>query len=124
MANKISRVVARKVRPAYRPTDLQEEDSQCSVEWISWPGIEEKVPSPAWCARHELCCTLEDYLRRRTNIAQWVPRQGLGEKNEHLEMLTDASMQISGNTRARALTMVRQYETDVEEGFDRVLERV
>jgi len=124
MANKICRVVARKVRPAYSPAALRDEDPQCSVEWISWPGMEEKVPSPAWCARHELCCTLEDYLRRRTNIAQWVPRQGLGRDNEHLKILADAAAQISGLTQAESLTRMQQYKTDVEERFDRVLERV
>jgi glycerol-3-phosphate dehydrogenase len=123
MANKISRYVAGMVQPGARLEDSQEEGSQASPELISWPGIEEKVPSPAWCARHELCCTLEDYLRRRTNISQWVPRQGLGQKNEHRYMLTDAAMKISGGTREKARAIVSEYEMSVESGFDRVLDR-
>jgi dTDP-4-amino-4,6-dideoxygalactose transaminase len=42
------------------------------------------VPSATWCRDHESCHTLADYLRRRTNIAQWLPRGGLGAHDEHL----------------------------------------
>jgi hypothetical protein len=30
---------------------------------------------------------LEDYLRRRTNIAQWIPRAGWGVRSENEEAL-------------------------------------
>lgn len=124
MARKLGDVVSRKVRPSPPCADLSPAVASRSTEWISWPGIAERVPSPAWCARQELCCTLEDYLRRRTNIAQWVPREGLGRQGEHREALIQAAQDISGGTREAAEAAVRQYESAVKERFDRVLERV
>jgi glycerol-3-phosphate dehydrogenase len=38
------------------------------IETANFPGLDEPAPSPEWCARNEMACTLEDYLRRRTNI--------------------------------------------------------
>lgn len=124
MAHKISRIVTRKIEPSYRPSVPLQQKIHPRMECISWPGIQEKVPSPDWCARHELCCTLEDYLRRRTNISQWIPRQGLGQHNEHRAVLTEAAMKITACTRETAEAMVRQYEVAVEMRFDRVLDRV
>lgn len=37
-----------------------------------------RVPDPGHCRRYEYCRTLEDYLRRRTNLAQWVDNGGCG----------------------------------------------
>jgi len=52
-------------------------------EFTSFPGLATKVLSPRSCVENEMCWTLEDYLRRRTNISQWVPRGGLGRDNEN-----------------------------------------
>ena len=52
------------------------------TEEFPWVGT---VPSAAWCRDHEHCHTLDDYLRRRTNIAQWTPRCGLGADSEYRE---------------------------------------
>lgn len=40
------------------------------------------VPKPEHCRDQKFCRTLEDYLRRRTNIAQWIPRGGFGRNHE------------------------------------------
>ena len=50
----------------------------------SFPGLCEPVAAASWCLDHEHCDTIEDYLRRRTNIAQWIPRGGLGARSENL----------------------------------------
>ena len=42
------------------------------------------VVDPAWSRDHESCRTLDDFLRRRTNVAQWVANSGLGEGDEFL----------------------------------------
>lgn len=42
------------------------------------------LPCPAWCRKHEACHTLEDYLRRRTNVAQWIANAGIGRSREYL----------------------------------------
>jgi glycerol-3-phosphate dehydrogenase len=47
------------------------------------------VASPRWCVENQWCWTLEDYLRRRTNLAQWIPRGGLGTGDEHAEQLAE-----------------------------------
>ena len=87
------------------------------------PGVEEGMPAPAWCRDHELACTLEDYLRRRTNAAQWVPRGGLGRRDEHLERLRRLSLEIMGGDAARAEIELDRYRRRVEEEFDRVIAR-
>jgi glycerol-3-phosphate dehydrogenase len=46
-----------------------------------------EITDPAWSRDHESCRTLEDFLRRRTNVAQWIARGGLGREGEHLEDL-------------------------------------
>jgi hypothetical protein len=56
-------------------------------KWEDFPGLGDKVPAAAECAAREMCYTIEDYLRRRTNISQWVPRGGLGRHNENLPHL-------------------------------------
>ena len=66
------------------------------------PGVAEGMPAPAWRRDHELACTLEDYLRRRTNAAQWIPRGGLGRRDEHLERLRRISLEIMDGDAARA----------------------
>jgi glycerol-3-phosphate dehydrogenase len=36
------------------------------------------LPSVEWCVTNTQVRCLEDYLRRRTNVAQWIPMGGLG----------------------------------------------
>ncbi len=50
-----------------------ENTKYAQIEWSTFPGIEQKVPTLQWCVDNQYCCTMEDYLRRRTNIAQWIP---------------------------------------------------
>lgn len=52
--------------------------------------------TPEWARDYEFCFTLEDYLRRRTNLAQWTPRMGLGK---------------DGSERAKLLEIARVFET-------------
>ena len=64
----------------YKPRDLQVIDERGvknfdlpeAIERERFPGLAEEVPSARSCA-DESCWSLEDYLRRRTNISQWVP---------------------------------------------------
>lgn len=62
---------------------------------VAIPGIPGHLPDPAWCARHERCATLDDYLRRRTNISQWLPRLGLGEHGENAPQLLGIAAAIA-----------------------------
>ena len=87
----------------------------------SFPGLEESVPAADWCARRESCWTLEDYLRRRTNIAQWVPRGGLGKSDGNRSHLESLALRFCAGPR-QAAEMVGRYSERIERAFDQVLD--
>jgi len=91
---------------------------------VDFPGLDEQVVEPAWSARHEFCCNLEDYLRRRTNIAQWVPREGLGRADGNLTHLRSIARTLAGGDATAAEQDLDRYRTGMAERFERVLERV
>jgi len=74
-----------------------------------FPGLDEPVVSPTWAVTHEYCRTLDDYLRRRTNIAQWVPRGGLGAHDEHAALLHGFAVEICGGDTHRALEQLNHH---------------
>lgn len=89
-----------------------------------FPGLDEPVPDATWCRNEEQCLTLDDYLRRRTNIAQWVPRGGLGRHDEQLpELLRIAKVFCSDDEEAAHHT-TQQYCRKVREQFDAVIAAV
>lgn len=123
-AAQAARKIASRLHPAGAVAKSMENADAAGGQWIEWPGLEQKVPAPQWCARQEFCCTLEDYLRRRTNISQWVPRQGLGRDNEHAGILVRAAQDIYQCGRSAAEAVVGEYREQVECVYDRVLEQV
>lgn len=60
------------------------------------------VVDPSWARDHETCRTLEDYLRRRTNIAQWIADGGLGRHGEFLDDLREIARILHGGDESRA----------------------
>jgi len=91
------------------------------VQWEQFPGVPDPVHSLAWCMRHESCCTLEDYLRRRTNISQWVCREGLGKHDENEAHLGRLAQQLAGGDAAGGQKLLAQYRAKVQERFDQAL---
>ncbi|MGH8622647.1 MAG: FAD-dependent oxidoreductase, partial [Burkholderiales bacterium] len=89
-----------------------------------FPGLEHPVPSASSAVASEWCCTLEDYLRRRTNIAQWVPRHGLGRAGEHALRLAELAEMFPGVDGVRGAPAFAAYEARVAREFDRVLAAV
>ncbi|HNQ24056.1 MAG TPA: FAD-dependent oxidoreductase [Phycisphaerae bacterium] len=85
-----------------------------------FPDLKPPVPNSRWCAEQEMCQTLEDYLRRRTNVAQWVPRGGLGPRDEYAEHLVRAARPFCADEPA-ARRAVAAYHRTVVESFDDVL---
>lgn len=83
----------------------------------AFPGIAQPVPAAGWCRRWLACRTLEDYLRRRTNIAQWTPRGGLGRAGEHRGELLRIAAQLCEDP----LLALRDYERAVEQQHDAAL---
>jgi hypothetical protein len=63
-----------------------------------------------------MCWTLEDYLRRRTNISQWVPRGGLGRDNENRDYLAKIASDFPAYKGMQtAEHQVRRYEERISE---------
>ena len=86
-----------------------------------FPVSTRPVAAPRWCREHEFCVTLEDYLRRRTNIAQWLPREGLGRNGENRDALLAAARELYDGDPAAAGEAVARYEETVAARFDKLL---
>jgi glycerol-3-phosphate dehydrogenase len=93
-------------------------------ELEEFPNINEKVPSARWCAEREMCWSLEDYLRRRTNVSQWVARGGLGSQNENAQHLMLLAGAFQKDDKAAAEAAVRNYQRKITREFDEVLANV
>ena len=83
------------------------------IEWCRFEGVEGRIPSAAYCRDHEFCCNLDDYLRRRTNISQWIAHEGLGAHHENLSLLEDMAFDINGGDRLSAEREVALYSDNV-----------
>ncbi len=67
------------------------------------------MPSARQCAENEMCWNLEDYLRRRTNISQWIARGGLGLQNENLPHLKNLAKIFCPNDESKADKTIDAY---------------
>jgi glycerol-3-phosphate dehydrogenase len=120
----LARRVTRQLRPflpSVRPGGVVALEQPPVVPLVPHPGLKEAVPDPAWCAAREQCWRLEDYLRRRTNIAQWVPRGGLAAHDDHLPRLHAIADLLHEGDTASARKDVEDYRARVRDEFDRVL---
>jgi glycerol-3-phosphate dehydrogenase len=81
---------------------------------LRFPGLADAVVSPRWAAVHEHCRTLDDYLRRRTNIAQWIRRGGLGADDEHAAAIAAIARTLHGSDDRRAAEDVQHYRSIVD----------
>lgn len=97
--------------------------AQHEPEKSSFPGLLEPTVDVSWCVKQEMCFTLEDYLRRRTNIAQWVPRRGLGWRNENRNYLKRIAEKLPRFDQS-AEEHFRLYESKVVNQVDSVLSAV
>lgn len=87
-------------------------------EFENFPNLTEKVLSARWCAEKEMCWSLEDYLRRRTNIAQWIPRGGLGFQNENLSHLKKIAGVFCDHDELKISQSIKNYQTKIQRDFD------
>jgi glycerol-3-phosphate dehydrogenase len=119
-AESVKRRIEARLRPSGRAASKVAPEPAAPA-WECFPGLRDKVPSAARSVEREMCYRLEDYLRRRTNISQWVPRGGLGRKNEnspHLERLAALFPDCGPSTPSSA---VAAYRRQIEREFDAVL---
>ena len=84
----------------------------------TFPTLAEPVVSAAWAAAHEHCTSLDDYLRRRTNIAQWVPCGGFGANGEHADTLERIALEIHEGDTGLAERDLARYWRQVSDTED------
>lgn len=117
-----ARTVVRLVREVVPPTGpLPAPTAPARPAYAAFPGLAERVVSARFAAEQQWCWTLEDYLRRRTNIAQWVSRCGCGARDENLPRLRELAMAFTDGNAAAAEGAVEAYRKGVDRDFDRVL---
>ncbi len=120
---RLARMATAKIRRLIgaRPTPARRTIEQGRPEQTMYPGLSKAVPTLRWSVNRELCCTLDDYLRRRTNIAQWVPRGGLGRNNENRGYLTEISAELPDVGRGAPGDAVRMYESGMIHPVDSLI---
>jgi glycerol-3-phosphate dehydrogenase len=92
-----------------------------SVPSVVFPDLARPVVDPRWSRDHEQCWSLGDWLRRRTPIAQLVPRGGCGHHDEHLHALADAALIFADGDAQRARRDLAEYRSHVRTLHDRPL---
>jgi glycerol-3-phosphate dehydrogenase len=117
MASKTLALIKKTVAPTAENCTA-DETWESDLEQMEFPGLLQPVPSAAWCAKHELCCTLEDYLRRRTNISQWIPRGGLGENDSNAHVLKDIALDLAHGNGVLASGLYETYRKKILSDFD------
>lgn len=123
MADEVLKKVAKQIMPhldhRFRPNDGDKK-----IPYTFFPGVNAKVPDIRWCVNNEFCCTLEDYLRRRTNIAQWLYRAGFGYEDKNVEHLRKLSKHLPKWGDKDPECFVREYRHSVNRNFDQVIEQI
>lgn len=120
MSAKVLKLIKKSVVPTGEMR-IDNHNLEAHAQQMPFPGLTQPIMSAAWCAKHELCCTLEDYLRRRTNIAQWTPRGGLGKNNTHAPILKDISLLIANGDAILAAQLFESYRSKIENTLDPLL---
>lgn len=108
--------LARWVSPAHPPPAARDDPPETRVH----DTLGHAFVTPEWARDRELCVTLDDYLRRRTNIAQWTPRMGLGRDGERRDFLRETAAALAGDPQ-RAEEIVNAYEARVRAAYDPLL---
>jgi glycerol-3-phosphate dehydrogenase len=111
----VTALLGKSQQPAVPPSPLQ-----AAPHDSAFPGLTEKFPSIRHCVEHEYCLTIADYLRRRTNIAQWVARNGLGNAHEHLPFIEQLAGQLPRAAGGNPLYTLEHYVSETARVFDRL----
>ena len=109
---KVSKVLEPALHPGVAPQELTEPPGD-----FMFPGLERSFPSPEHCREHEYCLTIDDYLRRRTNIAQWSVRNGLGRNNENLATVREIINRLPQQPGLLSETALEQYISTTDRLF-------
>jgi glycerol-3-phosphate dehydrogenase len=120
---RVARALLSRIRERLGPARTQpaeQKTARAPAEYASFPGLPVAVPSVRWCVEREMCWTLEDYLRRRTNISQWIPRGGLGRNNENRNSLIRMAEDLPPLIQRHAEEAVRLYEQKIINQMDQL----
>lgn len=85
-----------------------------AIPTATFPGLPGAIVAPTWSVRHEYCRTLEDYVRRRTNIAQWVPAGGFGRHDEHTAAMRSIALALHEGDDATATRDLQRWRAQVD----------
>ena len=110
MAGEVGRTLARALPRSDAMETPLAQHTPVEAPMERFAALSEPVPSARWCRDRAQCWKLEDYLRRRTNIAQWVPRGGLGLKGEFLPDVLRIATILNGGDEIMAQCEVDAYE--------------
>lgn len=114
-AQAVARECLRRVREHIEPRGVAESPTfKAPALTLRFPGLDAALPDPDWCVEHESCATLDDYLRRRTNIAQWVACLGLGETQQHLPEISAIAERVCAPGTAAVAMAALQREAQTQ----------
>lgn len=91
------------------------------MEDLSLDGATIRIVKPEHARDHEFCCSSEDYLRRRTNVAQWIPRGGLGRDRANEGSLAALVQRAVPNELLTDNNSFHAYAKKASSDFDRFL---
>lgn len=119
LAREVAARICATTKPLHAPATLRPVRPESAARPLAgFPHV-----APTWSRDHERCLTLEDYLRRRTNISQWVPRMGLGRGSEHREALAEIAAVFNPDA-ATAGRSLQDYTDEVAANHDALLASV
>jgi glycerol-3-phosphate dehydrogenase len=113
LADAVTTRLGVRVAPSGQPLDaaaIAVPPTPCTA---TFPALETPVVAPDWAVAHEHCRTLDDYLRRRTNIAQWVPCGGFGRHGEHAAAIEALARALHAGNPAAAAADLQSYTARV-----------
>lgn len=92
-------LIAREIRTFFEKTipssRLSINNEHLTPEYTTRIGYH--VPTPEWCRENEYAISIEDYVRRRTNLSQWVPNGGFGKLNENEDEIQKTCSALHAN---------------------------
>lgn len=114
LASKVTKLLRKTVPPT---GEIRIAALQPTLELVTFPGLSQPVISVAYAIENESCITLDDYLRRRTNIAQWLPKGGLGVNDSNVPLLKNIALHITDGDAILAGQQFENYRKKVEHDF-------
>ncbi len=106
-AEKVLKKIKKLCRPEY-PTEPLQESLPETKEILGF-----EVLSPQWCRDQWQCQNIEDYLRRKTNLSQWIPHGGFGKQFENYDSLLSIATVLTKQNQILARRMVQDYQNKV-----------